>query len=103
MAARVLGDRSRQQRLIRPVSFLAGLAAFLLSMGALSPLGAAILALIAGILAGWINEKIHHATLMTRIMGGGAASVLLILGLNAFLGVPFLVGGVGCLVLYTLL
>ena len=103
MAREFLRYQARQQRMLRPVTFIAAVVAFCLSLGAIPPFAALLLALAAGFMAGKLNEAVHHGSLLGRILGGGALSVVLILAANCVFGVPFVVGGIGCLVMYVLM
>jgi len=102
MAIGIRGCGPRQQRMLRPLTFLTAIGAFMLSMGVLSPFGALLVALVAGFAAGLVNERVHKGTLLARLLSGACFGLLVVLGLHLCLGVPFFLGGAACAVLYVL-
>ena len=103
MAASLLGLNRRSQTLLRPISVVAAITAFCISVGALRPAGACFMAIAAGVVAGWIAGKVGHGNFLSRLIMGCAMGVLFILFLHVWLHIPFLIGGVLCIVAFFLM
>ena len=104
MAGQLLGLSPRQQRRLRPITFVAAVPVFCYYSAVSSSLAyATVMALIAGIVASAVNMELHSGNLMARLFKGFVSCAIIILVLFLWRGIPPPFGALACVVFWMLL